>query len=144
VAGDIQPGAKNVVALYVLLSAGDTRRSRSNQRFEDKEIGEILIYFRDSEEPQHVSLKLGIEIREWASGDMTWDVMKRASIAKEVWRSQDGGHTLDMIRVDIKDGPRDVSKLIVIGECKWLPNDYTGDIPSIRISGVTYKTKTQK
>ncbi|MBI4739303.1 SUMF1/EgtB/PvdO family nonheme iron enzyme [Candidatus Woesearchaeota archaeon] len=129
--------AKNVIALYVLLSAGNGWKIRGNQKFEGEEIGRLEIYFRDSQVPQIVPLRLGVELREWASG--TEGVVSECSASEYVWMSPDRSYTFDLHRVEIKDGPKDVSRLVLVGECKWLPEIYNDSLPSIRISGFTYQ-----
>lgn len=143
IAKSIRPAeVKNATSIYVLLSAGDTRRTRGGEKFDGKEIGYLIICFYTDEEPQTVSLRLGIEVREWVSGEEGLDVVKEAIEAEQVWISEDKRHTIDMIRVNIEGGPKDVSELVVVGTCStWLSEDYKDALPSIRISGVTYKTK---
>ena len=142
VAKDIKPAeVRNVTSLYVLLSAGDTSRTRDGIRFGSKEIGRLVIQFHGESEPQIIPLWLGINIREWVSGEtrLGFDVVAQAAAAEEVWQSLDHRHTLDMIKVDIEDGPKDVLNLFVVGECNWLTGDFKGTLPSVRISGVTYR-----
>ena len=127
----------------MLLSGGDTRWTRDQQNFEGKPIGEIRLRFSD-DTYDNIPIRLGVEIREWVSGDATWDVATTASEAEEVWRSSDGRCSLDMIRIEIKGGPKNVKELTVIGECKWLPDDYSEPLPSIRISGVTFQIDLKK
>ena len=137
---EIRPAEiENAIAIYVLLSAGDTRLMRGGERFNGKEIGRLEIYFNDSDKPQIKPLRLGIEIREWVSGHEKLIVVSSASEAEQVWQSKSGRYTLDMICIEIDNGPRYVSKLVVVGECPWLPESYTDALPSVRISGVTYK-----
>jgi hypothetical protein len=142
VAKDIKPAeVRNSTSLYVLLSAGDTSRTRVGIRFEGKEIGRLVIQFYDDSAPQIIPLRLGIELREWVSGESRtgFNVVAKASSAEEVWQSLDRRHTLDMIKVDISDGPKDILNVFVVGECNWLTEDFKESLPSIRISGVTYQ-----
>jgi formylglycine-generating enzyme required for sulfatase activity len=141
VARDIRPAElANVVCVYILLSGGDTRRIRGEQRFEGKPIGRLHLQFSDGQS-QIALIRLGIEVREWVSGDMTWPVVTKATAAEEVWCSPDQRYTLDMLRVDIEGAPKNVIGLAVVADCRWLPADYREALPSIRVSGVTYKTQ---
>jgi hypothetical protein len=145
-AKEIRPAeVKNVEAIYVLLTAGDTHRTFSGRRFEEKEIGKLIVSFYNRPHPQVSPLRLGLEIREWVSGETRpgYDVVAKASEAEEVWQSPDRRHTIDMVCLKIEDGPQDVQNLVVVGECPWLRGNYDGPIPTIRISGVTYKTVGQ-
>jgi hypothetical protein len=132
---------RNVVALHVLLSAGDAHRTRGSERFEGKEIGRLMIRFYGDVGTQIVSLRLGIEIRDWVSGETRpgYNVVSTASHAEEVWQSLDHRHTLDMIRIEIDNGPKDILDLSIVADCLWLPESYKESFPSIRISGVTYQ-----
>jgi hypothetical protein len=112
---------------------------RGQERFVGNPIGEFIIYSGDLE-PLRVPLRLGIEIREWSSNDPDWDVVAIATHAKEVWRSPNGSKTLDMLRIDLPDPPRYITKLEVVAECPWLPEAYIDNWPSVRISGVTYRS----
>jgi hypothetical protein len=142
-ARNIRPAeVRNVIALYVLLSAGDAHRTRGRERFEGKEIGRLFIQFYGDAGTQIVPLRLGIEIRDWVSGETrpSFNVVSTASASEEVWQSLDHRHTLDMLRIEIDGSPKDVLNLSVAADCRWLPESYKESFPSIRISGVTYQT----
>lgn len=137
---EVKIGLPNITSVWFLVVAGDGYQSRENVKFEGHQIGYIELVFNKGS-PQKVPLVLGVNVREWDCDrpgypeDRVGSLMDKA--AREVWRGPEGYSVLDMLQVAVKDGPRGLARIRIVGEFGGEAQLTYTDFPSVNVYAIT-------
>jgi hypothetical protein len=137
-AEEVEINLPNITSVWFLIVARSGHKSRENIKFEGSQIGYIELVFSEGL-PQRVPLVLGVNIREWDYGrnpeDRVGSLTDKA--AREVWRSPDGYSVLDMLRVTVENGPKDLVRIRIVGEFGEEAQLTEWDFPWITVYAIT-------
>jgi len=135
---EILPGASRAIAGYALLTAGNAHRIVDNVEFDGMRIGYIEFYFSEGS-PYRLELILGLNIRDWSYRHP--DVVQTLAdgAAEQAWRDPSNQATIDLLRIDMPEPPRNVKYCQICAQYASVLAGYTGPRPSIRLSGLTYE-----
>lgn len=136
---EIRPGAKNAQCAFVLLTSGNAKRIVDNVEFDGKRIGYLEFHYTDDSNPYKHELVLGINIRDWSFRHPDVVQVLTDSSAQQVWRDPASVATIDMLRIDFPNGPRDIDFCVIRAEAEDVPPTFVSAIPSIRLTGITYQ-----
>lgn len=157
---DLNVHCANVVSVYFLISADWAIKSwqgaRPGEGWDEKIIGQITLTFRDDTR-QEQEIRLGHHLRDTSVGNQPWAVDQiRSKQTKQVWLSSDEQFALDMLRIDVRGGPKHLEGIRVIAklEVAAVPNvstrvSGTGEVleprlPGVKILGVTCWSTEEK
>lgn len=131
----------NVKRVYVIWTAGNGWKSYQNVQFEGRSIGHIELGFADGG-IQTIPVVLGKNIREWIyrnpspSGQGVVGTLTDTSVT-QVWHSLEGLHTLDMIKFEVENSPRDLRSIELVGHFELTTNIPGESLPHFQISAAT-------
>jgi len=132
---------KGVKRLFVVWTAGNGWETWDNVQFAGKRIGSLQLNFADGE-TQSIPVILGKNIREWIFRNPSPQKVVSTLIGPNIdqfWESINGQRTLDLIQIDITNGPKDLRSITMIGEFET-PTKLSGEfLPHFQISAVTCK-----
>ncbi len=134
----------NVKKIYILWTAGNGWKSYQNVQFEGRNIGRLELTFSDRS-TQAIPVVLGKNIREWTyqtpspQGQGVVDTLSDTSVT-QVWHSLENLHTLDMIKIDVENPPKDLKTIELIGQFELSTNIPGESLPHFQISAITCET----
>jgi formylglycine-generating enzyme required for sulfatase activity len=132
----IIPGAISAKTVYVLCTAGNAHLNIGDAELWGKRIGCLEFEFDDGD-THRVDLIVGKNIRDWSYKHEKVVGTLSDFRAEQVWRDPKNEATIDMLRIELTDAPRDVRQCKVIAELQDIPTSYEGLLPTIRIAGIT-------
>jgi hypothetical protein len=130
----------NITYVWFLVVAGSGYKKQENVQFERNRTGYIELVF-DEGLPQPVPLVLGGNIREWDCDrpgyqeDLVGSLTDKA--AREVWRHPEGYSVLDMLQVAVKDGPKYLARIRIVGEFGKEAELAYSNFPSVNVYAIT-------
>ncbi len=139
-------------SIFFLISADYGLKSwqgaKPREGWDEKVIGRITLTFHGGEK-QEQELRLGHHLRDTYPGNQPWAVDQlRSDQTKEVWLSQDGQFALDMLQINVENGPKRLEGIRILAklEVPEVPRvsllqgaSAAGEpkLPGIKILGVT-------
>ena len=132
---------QNVKSIYALWTAANGWESYQNVQFENRRIGNLELTFADGP-PMSLPVILGQNIREWIyhnaapQGQGVVNTLSDRAVS-QAWHSLEDLHTLDMIQIIIKDPPRHLRAIELVGAFEFattIPGEY---LPHFRASALT-------
>lgn len=117
---DLSTPCTKVASVFFLIIADyavkSWRGAGPGEGWDEKVLGHIILTFSDGTK-QEQELRLGYHLRDTCVGNQPWAIDQiRSEQSRQVWLSHDKQFALDMLRIDVEDGAKDLESIRILAK----------------------------